>query len=382
HSSARVRCKACGRPARTPDPSRAAGGVPSFPRRRGFRYGGRMAAEHRIVGGGFLLVGIAIALILIFLFTQSGMSPKEASDKLVQEIWPALQKAEEASDYPAIRRAAQEALEVLDDGGAAAVRKNIRGLAVVDRKLEPLTRRLDEGALTKIAEGLYELDGRWYGDHAHRALARCKETVEKNLPGLRRIRETAAAAAKALEDARVGSSLPLEPPAARPAPDDEIPIASPNPIYEHDRELFRVLGVAGRDLSAALATKDPGGRATSARLRWNQTVVPGGLGADLLDVPRQADLLRQAADQIKICVEQVKEDAQAAEGMAAMIKRAVDGLASGLSPQHRAAFDEQRASFEKPENLIKALRGEFEMLQPYLGPAADLGRAFPQPFSR
>ncbi len=73
-----------------------------------------MAAQERIIGGGFLVIGVAIVLVLLYFFTWGGTAPKETYDKILAEDFPAYESATNDRDYLAVKGAAQRILDAMD----------------------------------------------------------------------------------------------------------------------------------------------------------------------------------------------------------------------------------------------------------------------------
>lgn len=340
-----------------------------------------MAAEQRIIGGGLLLVGVGIALLLYFLFSGGGPTPEEAKRRLTEEIWPKREKAEKEGDYLAMQRAAQEAVDLLRKAGSSSVRNYFESLGLADRSSQRLAEALRNGEFEKNAQGLFAFEGRWVPDNAHRGLKRIAETIEGRLVALRRVRETANELRRAFDEVREGSGLPLPLPEAKGAANDEPPFANPNPVYDNDRELFRAFGLPAKELEAAFATPDPKGRSTSARLRWNQNSSLAALADKVAELRSQAQAIELAAGDLDSTVRQVAAIPEASEALAAQMRRAADALAAGLDAAPRAEFDRQRATFEKAENLTKAMRRVAEYLQPYALPSQDLAAALRKRFA-
>jgi hypothetical protein len=341
-----------------------------------------MALKDRIIGGGFLVFGVAIVLILIFVLEWGGIGPKEAFDQIRDEIFPAYLAAEKEDDYLAMQKEAGRLVDVMDAGGAIGVRDYARGDAIPGRSdAKRLHQLLQQGAFRKNREGLFGFEDGWYRGSTHRGLRAVNEAVEERLKTLRDLRTLARNARQALADARTGSGLPLELPAPVEIEPEDVPVAEPNPVYQNDAEAFRVFGLAGADLEKALSTPNPGGRATSARLRWNQTVVPGGLSRALDGVPELAASLGPLATEIKVNAAEVAEDETAEEALAELLQEAVILLGTGLEEPYRGQLKEQRDVFATGGNIAKVLQYEARLLETYAVNLRGLAAAFAKPFA-
>jgi hypothetical protein len=287
-----------------------------------------MAVQQRIIGGGLLLAGIAVVLILIFLFIDRGVSTDEAYNRFLQEIYPAYVKAEEAGDYLAMKRLAGEARALAKETTMAAVEtKFLADAAAGNREADGFRRLLESGAFEKNEQGLFGLDGRWYDDRTHSALRRLKRSLEEGMAALQDARQAAKTAAAALEKLRTGSGLELAlPPAA----------ADSNPVVAADSALFAVLGLPAADAAKALATKGDGAKAKSARLVWNGDEAAGRarLAQELARIPGLADAIERAA----IGLAQAAADLKGRETHADdYVRRAMTQLGAGLDPAGGAA---------------------------------------------
>ena len=116
-------------------------------------------------------------------------APKEAYDKILDEIFPAYQAAEKKGDYLGIKEAAQQILDQMEGGGAATVRKHIEAEATSGRRAsQRLGKLVKAETFAKNAEGLYDYKGGWYGARTHEALEELAEAVDDG----RRSRKTRA----------------------------------------------------------------------------------------------------------------------------------------------------------------------------------------------
>jgi len=337
-----------------------------------------MAAEQRIIGGGFLIVGVAIVLVLLFYIAPwSSRDPQKAHDEILSTAYPAYLAAEQDWNYLAIKRQAGRILDELKTGGRAAVLRAFQGdSSTGNKRAQQLLDRVRAHEFENNAQGRYRFDNGWYRAESHHALLNLAAAVEK-MKALRRIRDTAGAAREALADARLGSGLALEYPPAKLVPQDEVPIVSPNPVYQHDADLDRVFGLPSEDLRAALSTPDPGpGRARPARLRWNRDVTSSSLADDVDAVPEQAEGLRAVAVDIERSARSLASDPVAAKQLAGYLAKAAGILEADLEGEQRKAFEAHRAGFETGIAISTILRREAEMLAPYLTTIRDLAKTF------
>jgi len=340
-----------------------------------------MPAEQRIIGGGLLIVGIAVALILLYLFNWGGMSAPDAVKELETEFYPAYAKAEADRDYVGMRRLAERALAVIEKGGAVGVTKQLQGTATGgSREAKRLYEIVKDGTLEKNAEGLFEFKGEWFKDGTHRHLGDLADAIDGRMKVLRLVRATAEEAAKAIEDARIGSGKPLEIPEAKAVEAEELPITSPNPVFDHDRELFRVFGLRAETVAEALATPNPSGKATSSRLRWNRDIVTSGLAKQIEGLPEQVEEMKSLAVRIELSARGAAEDPAAQGALAALLQRGADAVAARLPDPAKKAFDERRALFARGDVLARVLRREAVLLSPYLPAVRALGATFATEF--
>jgi hypothetical protein len=338
-----------------------------------------MPAEQRIIGGGLLIVGVAVVLILIFLFSQGGMTPREAHDQLMDEIFPAWLEAEKDGDYIGLKRNAEAALDVLDEGGRNGIIKFLQG-APGNKTAQRLLGIIRNDGFEKNAKGLFEFDGDWFKDSSHRALVRLREAVE-GVKALREVREIAGAARAAVEMARTGSGMAVPFAGAKPVPKDDVSIVDPNPVYVHDVDLYRVFGVKADDVEKALATPDPGaGKARSARLRWNQEVAPSNVGARVASIPERAEALLRVSTDVLRSTRELADDADAAEKLAAYLDTAAGLVGAGLSGDPKAAFAENREKFQDGAAIAAVLKRESEMLGAYRATVRNFGASLSKTF--
>jgi hypothetical protein len=338
-----------------------------------------MPAEQRIIGGGLLIVGVAVVLILIFLFSQGGMSAREAHDKLMDEIFPAWLEAEEDGDYIGLKRDAEEALAVLDEGGRNGIIKFLQG-APGNKTAQRLLGIIKDEGFEKNAKGLFEFEGDWYRDSSHRALVRLREAVE-GVKALREVREIAVSARAAVELARAGSGMAVPLAAAKPVPKDDVSIVDPNPVYVHDVELYRVFGVKGGDVEKALATPDPGaGKARTARLRWNKDIAPSNVGERVASIPERAAALLRVSTDVLRSTRELADDKDAAKKLASYLDTAAGMVGAGLAGEPKTAFTENREKFQDGAAIAAVLKRESEMLGAYRATVREFGASLAKTF--
>ena len=71
-----------------------------------------MAAQERIIGGGFLIFGVAIVLILLYIFAWSGVGSQEAYEQIAGELFPAYLDSEKRGEYLEMKGHARDILAV------------------------------------------------------------------------------------------------------------------------------------------------------------------------------------------------------------------------------------------------------------------------------
>jgi len=332
-----------------------------------------MAAEHRIIGGGLLFVGVVVVVLLLVFFKKPAMSPDEAGAELLTKVYPAYAEAERKGDYLEMKNQARRAAEILNMAGANFVKKYLLTEGTTNAAAARVERLIADGAFEKNAEDRFELDGAWYAPESHRALRSVKEAAEEGAgKGLRALRELASDTAKALEDLRIGSGRAVEPPAAS-ALAGAAPDAALQPLLAADLERFRVFAVPARDIEAALAAPDPGGKSTSARLRWNRDVAAGSLGTRLEELETLVEALRRGSVALGPASRALASDAAARQVAAGYLKRLGDAIGAGQPADVKAALG-------SPETLARFLQAETEALLAMRVTAREMGAAMRKPF--
>ncbi len=336
-----------------------------------------MAVQQRIIGGGLLLAGIAVVLILIFLFSNRGMDPAEAHRKLKDEIYPAYVKADEAGDYVKIRDIAKEAKEVEAGTAMAAVLKEVATAAATgDRDARGLLKLLQavgpEGgnAFDQNVKGLFELDGGWYESRSHTALRLLKRSLDDAVPALIDARRAAKTLGTTLDALRLGSGLEIPLPAAD--------ASAKHPVVAADAAIFRAFALSPAEVRKALSAKGAGAKANSARLVWNQansTDDRARLAAELAKVPRMAEAMERAAVALGKAEQDLKGRADAAKQAQQYLKSASDQVAAALDAAARPPGEFPIAE------IAAALMQEAKVLKAVAVNAPDLGQALAQAFN-
>ncbi|MHC4342991.1 MAG: hypothetical protein ACYSX0_22605, partial [Planctomycetota bacterium] len=185
-----------------------------------------------------------------------------------------------------------------------------------------------------------------------------------------------------IEYARTGSGKALAFPPAKKLPPEDIPLLDPNPIYENDTELYRVLGLPASELTGALSSPNPGGRATSARLRWNQNVATSELGAAIASIPELVQGFSQAAAKIHLNSRRLERQELASKELQKLLGEAMGYIGGGLDEVHTAKFRDNRRVFLNGQAIRQVLEREAKMLEPYMTNVRALGKAFQTEFTK
>jgi hypothetical protein len=336
-----------------------------------------MASEQRIIGGALFVLGIVVLVILLkYLPDEGGISPEKAQQDVTQTFWPGYVKAEATTDYAAMSKFAGEIEETISEGGRVPVLKHLNAEAATNKSIRRLVDLIESGTFVKNAEGLFGYKDQWFAVATHRAAVALDDAVNTRLKALRYIRATAVTARKAIEEARSGSKLPIELPAAPAAPESKAPVMDPNPVLDFDRELYCVFGLPAEELSKALTTKNPGGAARPARIRWNRDVAPGPLSDDVVSIPERAGTLVTLANDIERNALSLADDPAAADTLAKLLERGATLLADGVTGPPKELYVANRALFAKAEAIGAILRLEAQMLDSYLVPVRVLAKQF------
>ena len=325
-----------------------------------------MPVQQRIIGGGLLLAGIAVVLILIFLFTNKGVPWDEAYDQFRKDIYPRYMKAEEEGDYLGLQRIAEDALKIEKTTTMASVLQEIKAEAAKgNAQAQALQKLFESDAFGKNAQGLYAIDGGWYESRPHSALRLLKRSLGDALPALLDARRTAKTATTVLADLRLGSGLELPlPPAPIPATD----------VAGSDAALFAVFGLRAEDVTKALASKGESAKAKSARLVWNQADASGTrarLAQEMAKIPALAETIERAAVALGKSDQDLKDLDAAKKQGAAYVKTAAAQLAAGLEGAARGAYEAEATI----ASIAAALRQEAKTLKAHAAGVALLGQA-------
>jgi len=343
-----------------------------------------MAAQERIIGGGFLIIGVGIALILVYFFTVGGESGKEAYDEILTEVFPSWETARKEGDYIAMKNNAQRLLDTLK-GSRTTIETHVKADATSPGSVASrLKARLDAGTFEKNVEGLYGFRDGWYQEPTHRALTALSGVVLDKLKGLRRIREAAGQARDAVELARLGSKGALKDLAYPPAlaMKDDAPIVDPNPVYEFDRELYRVFGLAAEPIEKALQSTldETGTKAWLARRKWNKEVVGSGLRKSVDSIPEEADKLSLLSVDIGLHTRTLAKDDSAKQIAKSMLEDLARQIGAGLKGPRREAFNNNIAAFTDGDAIANVLRTESTALSSYLTTVRALAAVFDKKF--
>jgi hypothetical protein len=338
-----------------------------------------MALQQRIVGGGLLMAGIAVVLILIFLFSNKGMPFDEAYGELRNKIFPAYEKADEDGDYLKLQALAKEVSSIKSKAPMTAVLKEVRADAArgdrtaigLQKLLEP--RGTDgKDAFDKNLEGLYELDGGWYEARSHTALRLLKRCLDDAMPALTETRRMGKALATTLDSLRTGSGLEI----ALPAVD-----APTSPVAAADARLFAAFGLRPDDIRTALTTKGAGSPANSARLVWNKPDASDDrkrLAEAMAKIPTLASTIERSAVALGKAQQDLQGKEDATKEAGTLIKAAGQQLATSLDGQARTAFEQGLGVPAIAETLMQ----EAKLLKRYATNAPDVGKALQGSFAQ
>jgi len=325
-----------------------------------------MAVQQRIIGGGLLIAGIAVVLILIFLFTNKGVPWDEAYDQFRKEIYPRYVKAEEEGDYLGLQRIAEDALKIEKGTAMPSVLQEIKAEAAKgNAQAQALQKLFESDAFAKNAQGLYAIDEGWYESRPHSALRLLKRSLGEAMPALLDARRTAKTATAVVADLRLGSGLELPLPAAATASD---------PVALADGTLFAVFGLRAEDVAKALSAKGESAKAKSARLVWNQADASGTrsrLAQEMTKIPALAETIERASVALGKSEQDLKDLDAAKKQGAAYVKTAAAQLAAGIESAARGAFEAEATI----ASIAATLRHEAKTLKTYASDAASLGQA-------
>jgi len=332
-----------------------------------------MAVQQRIIGGGLLLAGIAVVLILIFLFTNRGKPWDEAYAELKSEIYPRYVKAEEAGEYLEVQRIAGEAIQLQKSTAMAAVEQAMRADAAKgDREAQALVKLLDSKAFERNVQGAFALDDGWYDSRSHFALRQLKRYLGEGVPALVDVRRDAKALSEEVEKLRLGSGmeLPLAPPDPVPA----------NPVAAADALLFLSFGLRPPDVAKALSVKGASSKAKSARLVWNQpdgTAARARLQEALAKLPALADTIERAAVALGKAERDLQDREEARRPASELVRIATGQIAAVLEGPARQAFEQNPGI----SAIADVLKQDAKLLKGYSSNAPALGKALSGAFA-
>jgi hypothetical protein len=333
-----------------------------------------MPAEQRVITAGFVVVALIIVVVLFVVIPDKGTT--DTLDDIRGDYFPAYLKAEERSDYKDMRASAEQILAAVDEGGRATIIKNLQALATdQDRKILRLYKMVEEGEFEKNVKGEFQFEGEFYPTSVHRGLSGLRAMMREEFGTLRRARDLAESVKNALEEARTGSGNPLLTPSAIDVK-GAMPEVDPNPILDHDSKLFAVFALDPDLLIAALGTKDPGGRATSARLRWNRDVPASSLTEDLKKLPPQIARMGEVAAKFGAYSAEVEKHPNGPKAAAALYAKACDAIANGMDRSVRAEFEKHRKAYEKGPVINRLLQAEVQLLNAGKTRLSQLADAF------
>jgi len=340
-----------------------------------------MAVQQRIIGGGLLIAGIAVVLILIFLFHNKGVPWDEAYATFKKDIYPRYVKADKAEDYLEIERIAKEAKALEANTAMAAVMQECRADAAKggDAAAQGLLKLLEpvdtEGHDTfdQNVKGLFGLGDGWYDRNAHRVLRQLEGFLGDGLPGLLDVRRTGKALGEVLDSLRLGSGLELPLPASDPSISAPVAVA--------DGAVFRAFGIRPEDIAKALKAQGEGAKAKSARLVWNQsdaTATRTRLAEGLAKVPTLAEQIDRAATALGKAERDLKGQPEATAAAARYVKAATSQLATVLEGPTRETFEANTSIGA----IAEALRQEASILKAHAHNAPALGQALKGAFAQ
>jgi hypothetical protein len=331
-----------------------------------------MAVQQRIIGGGLLLAGIAVVLILIFLFTNKGVPWDEAYGQFKTDIQPRYRKAEESGDYLEIQKIAEDAMKLEKSTAMPSVMLEVKADAAKgDAQAQALLKLIESDAFKKNAQGLYALDGEWHDSRTHSVLRLLKRSLADGTTAVLDARRAAKGATAVLADLRLGSGLEIPLPAVG---------AGSNPVAAADAGLFAVFALPAADARKALAAKGASAKANSTRLVWNQADATGTrarLAQDLSKVPTLADTIERAGVALGKSEQDVKGLDAAKPRASEYVRSAALQLASVLAGPEKEAFEKDATI----GTIADALMQEAKLLKGVASNAPGLGQALAGSFA-
>ncbi|MCZ6787384.1 MAG: hypothetical protein O7E54_09495 [Planctomycetota bacterium] len=327
--------------------------------------------QERVIGGGLLFLGIAIVLLLIYFFGfKGGPTTAEAKEQLFSDLFPSYETALERREYSKARKLAGEINNILTRTGSGPLKETILGEATTNPQYKRFNRLMGKGTFGKNVDNLWDFDGKWYEPATCRDLQALRHTVDDLIAGsMRDVRDAAKELAAAIEEARIGSQKPLTLPPTK-LPDGALP-----PTEVAARQ-FAPFGLPAKELRAALQTKDTGGgKARSARLRWDRDVVKSPLGSNLEKIAKHSAALREAAVDVPRLERALAERPKAKQRVAFYLKRAALALAPETEPT-------KRNSYENGSSIATLLMQYHKILEAKLGGLPELSQAVVMPFRK
>ena len=327
-----------------------------------------MAVKERVVGGGYLVLGLGIVVVLLLVLTGGGMDGEEARDELLR-IYEDYRDASRRNEYLEQKRLAEEAIDIIDSAGLLAVKRALEGAKSGERETRALLELIDAEVFEQNAEGLYEFGDGWFPadtvDTLHSIRAILEGPFRKYLhpDNQDSLRGVATSAAAALADARKGSGAPLTP-AEPPAYDGA------DPVLIADRERYRAFGLDYHLLEEALTAKKGN---TSARIRWNRDVAESRLGELLAKIPERTRAMTKDGNDLERFNKRIQDDSAAQTAMKDLLRRSATIAAPDLPA-------EQRAAYANVDALVSLLRGQVKLLAAYVDNLPALGQAFQKKF--
>jgi len=320
-----------------------------------------MPEEQRIITAGFVTIALVVLGVLAY-FLIPGEGVDDALDQIQGELFPAYLEAEERGNYAEQRTAAEKILDSIKKGGRATIQKNLEALAIGDdRKTQRLSRMVSEGEFEKIAAGEFPFEKKYYPANVHRGLRGMKEMVSEEFGTLRMARDLANQLKAAVEQARIASGQPI--PAPPPFDVKGAVDLKSDPILDADAQLFAYFAIDPALLVAALKSKNPGGRANSARIVWNRDMAQSGLTARIKELPPRLTFLEDVAARFSAYAKDVEGYPQGPAAAAQIYADAIDVLAKGLDTKALEQLNQNRKQYESGTIIRELLDAEVKLLK-------------------
>ncbi|MEE8106489.1 MAG: hypothetical protein V3T86_13210 [Planctomycetota bacterium] len=325
-----------------------------------------MGVEQRIIGGGLLIAGIAICLILVFVFGGFGgdITPGEARTQVLSELFPRYERYVKGKNYHEARKVATEIESVIASGGAVNVKKLITADATTNRVAKRLHKLIRADAFAKNTENRWEFENKWFSGRTCALLRDLQAAVEDGaIKPYREAVRTAEATTEMIALARTASAKALE--AKVPA----LPAGAPQTLTALN-ELFSVYSVSVEEMTAGLATPAPAaGKSRSARIKWNRTASKTDLPKRVRQLVAQSKALRTAGGNIERLGETLKSDAEADAVVARFLTQAATAVGGKLD-------DAARKSLADHVMLASYLRGLASIVEQHTGSTNELSPLF------